>query len=220
MLRAVAFWSRKAFSRAEVLAAADSARARGRRRKAIAGYRQVLAHDPADVAVHGKLAPLLAQAGRQSEALRSFRAAAEGQRKAGFLDKAVAVYLQASALLPYESTLWERIAALHVERQRRADAVTALVKGGRACAQGGQRADGVRLLRQAVELEPWHPDATFSLARLLARTGERQEAWALLEGLAGRLRGQGLRRVRAAQFWLRPTPAALWRWVRAVSRGR
>jgi tetratricopeptide (TPR) repeat protein len=140
---------RKPYIRARVLEKADRARGRGRLKKAIAGYRQVLQADPKDAAVHGKIAPLLARTGQPSEALASFEAAARIHLDAGFSDRALS-----------------------------------------------------------------------TLARLLRRQQRRADARALLEELAPRLSGQDLRRVRRALFWIAPTPAAGWRWLRAALRGR
>jgi Tfp pilus assembly protein PilF len=206
------FWRKKPYERTEVLAAADKARAQGRIRKAVAGYRKVLEVDPGDIAVHGKIAPLLARRRQRDEALRSFQFAAQGHLKAGFQDRALAVYTQAAAHFPEEAWIWDEIARLHLLRGRRADAVNALLDGGTRL--GRQvRPKGIALLRKALEIEPWHLEATLALARLLARNRERVEALELLEDLAQRVRGKGRRRVRRAIFGMSPTPGNAWRWM-------
>jgi hypothetical protein len=73
-----------------------------------------------------------------------------------------------------------------------------------------------RALRRALELEPWHPTSADLLARTLSRAGRKREAIALLDGLASRARGVTLRRTRGLAFRISPTPANLWRWIRAV----
>lgn len=209
-----------AFDRAATVAEADRARARGRRRKAIAAYRKVLAVDPKDLTVHGKIAPLLARTGKRNEALASFRAASEGQVRAGFVDRALSVLRQASDFYPEELGLWEEIARLHVQRGRRADAVAALVAAGGRLVRTRHRAVAVSALRRALEIEPWQPDATLLLARVLAKERRRDDALALVNGLAARVRGKVLRRARALAFRISPTPGSLWRWVRARFGGR
>ncbi|HYG66131.1 MAG TPA: hypothetical protein VD838_00680, partial [Anaeromyxobacteraceae bacterium] len=57
-------------------------------------------------------------------------------------------------------------------------------------------------------------DAVMTLARVLASMRERDEALALLDGLAVRVREPLLRRVLGQAFRLSPTPRNLWRWVR------
>lgn len=208
------FWRRKPYSRTETLAAADKARAAGRARKAVALYRKVLANDPGDATVHGKIAPLLAQSKKErGEALASFELAAQGHLKAGFSDRALAMYVQAASYFPEEVSLWEEIARLNMVRARRVDAVNALIEGGNAIGRTGFRAGGLRLLRKALEIEPWHLEASLALARLLAKEREKEEALALLEDLAERVRGKGRRRVRRAIFRLSFTPANFWRWL-------
>lgn len=208
------FWRKKPYSRTETLGEADKARAAGRARKAVALYRKVLANDPADATVHGKLAPLLAQSKKErGEALASFELAAQGHLKAGFSDRALAMYVQAASYFPEEASLWEEIARLNMVRARRADAVNALIEGGDAIGRTRFRAGGLRLLRKALEIEPWHLEATLALARLLAKEKEKEEALALLEDLAERVRGKGRRRVRRAILRLSFTPVNLWRWI-------
>jgi tetratricopeptide (TPR) repeat protein len=100
-------WRRpKPFSRIDALAVADRARGRGRVKKAIAGYRAVLAVHPEDLAAHAKLAPLLARQGERAGALASFRRASDGQLKAGFTDRALSLLVQAVELYPDEEALW------------------------------------------------------------------------------------------------------------------
>jgi Flp pilus assembly protein TadD len=211
------FWRKRPFSRIETLAAADRARSRGRKKKAIALYQAVLAVEPGDLAVHAKLAPLLARSGRRGEALASFRLAADGQAKAGFADRAISLVRQAADFYPEERALWDEVARLHLQRGRRADAVAALLAGGRRLHRSGRHPEvAAAVLRRALELEPWQPDATMLLARVLARSRRRPEALALLDQLSVRLRGKLLRRARRLAFRIWPSPANLWRWIRAA----
>ena len=211
----MAFWRKKPYDRTQALAQAEKARGQGRTDKAIKLYRAVLAREPNDAVVHGKIAPLLARRKKlRGEALASFRLAAQGQLKAGFTDRAIALYVQAAALFPLETELWEEIARLDQVRGRRADAIEALMEGaGHLGKTKPTRPEAARLLRKALEMEPWHLEATLRLARRLARDREKEEALALLEDIAGRVRGKGRRRVRRAIFRISPTPGNAWRWL-------
>jgi tetratricopeptide (TPR) repeat protein len=211
---------RKVLDRAALVAAGDRARSRGRVRKAITLYRQALAETPADAVLHGKLAPLLARKKEKEAALASFTAAAAGQARAGFTDRAIAVQRQAIELYPEESKLWDELVRLLLLRGRRADAVAALVGGGRTLLRFRDLAVAERLLKRAIDLEPWHPPAVDLLARTLARKGRKREALELLEAFGSLSRGLALRRARRLAFRISPTPANLWRWLRAVWRGR
>ena len=213
------FWRKRPFDRTEVLAAADRARARGRTKKAIAGYRTVLETAPGDLAVHAKIAPLLARTGQREAALASFRFAAEGQEAAGFPDRGLSLMVQAAGLYPEEARLWEEIARLHLTRARRADAVAALVAGGRRLFHLRALAAGAQVLRRAVEIEPWQPEATVLLARVLARSGRKEEALALLDGLDSRVDGKVRRRARRAAWLVSPSLRRTWRWLGAAFAG-
>ena len=211
----MALWRKKPYDRSQTLAEAEKARGQGRAAKAVKLYRAVLAKEPNDAVVHGKIAPLLARKKKhRGEALASFRLAAQGQLKAGFTDRAIALYVQAAAFFPLETELWEEIARLDQMRGRRADAIESLMEGaGHLGRMKPTRAEAARLLRKALEMEPWHLEATLHLARLLARDREKEEALALLEDIAGRVRGKGRRRVRRAIFRISPTPGNAWRWL-------
>jgi thioredoxin-like negative regulator of GroEL len=209
----VSLFSRKSRTRTEILAAADQARARGRVKKAVAGYREALASDPADPAVNVKLAPLLARLGDAEGGAACFRTAAQRHLVQGFTDRAAGVTAAAAATFPLDAGFRLELARLNLLRGRRADAVAALVDGGDALARARRGAAAVPLLRQALDLEPWHAAAILVLAPLLARSGEADEARRLLDGLDGRLARRERRRARFVALRLWPSPRTLWRWL-------
>jgi tetratricopeptide (TPR) repeat protein len=207
---------RRPFNRSDALAQADLARARGRRRQAIAGYRRVLQADPDDLTVHARIAPLLAGRGQREEALRSFRIAADGQSKAGFHERALSLFIQAAEHFPDEESLWPEIARLHLQRGRRAEAVAALTAGGWRLYLARQYAVAERVLQLALQFDPHDADAIAILARVLSRSGRRAEAVQLLEGVAARVQGRRLAAVRGILFRVHPTLEHLWGWTRAL----
>ena len=214
------FRRRRPRNRTELLAQADRARSRGRLKKAIAGYREALALSPGDPAIHAKLAPLLVRRRLKPEALESFALAADGQLKAGFTDRAISLRRQAAETFPEELSLWEELTHLYLGRERRADAVAALLAGARALRRPPHREIGIQVLRRALELDPRHVEATLLMARLLARCGRTGEALPLLDALDGRVAGATRRRARRLAFRLSPTPRRLWRWMRAADPRR
>jgi len=201
---------------AELVSVADRARSRGRIKKAVACYRKALEIAPGDLTIHAKLAPLLARRGLGAEAMESFALAADGQLKAGFIDRAVSLRRQAAETFPEEYPLWQELTRLHLIRDRRADAVAALRVGGRKLLHSRHKDVGVQVLRLALEIEPRNVEVTLLLARLLARCGRKAEALPLLDDLDSRVGGAMLRRARRLAFRLSPTPRRLWRWARAV----
>lgn len=204
-----------AFDRTQTIILADQARAKGKRKKAIALYREVLEHHPDDLGVQGKLAALLAQDGDRT-AVEQFRAAAAGHLRAGFKDRALAVLAQATEAFPDEEPLWVELAELQQQRGRAADAVGALVRGAERLLGGGDPHTAARLLRRAGQLAPWHFETTTLWAKALAGTGNRRDAVRLLDGLADRTQGSHRRAARALALRLSPAPRQLWRWVAAA----
>ncbi len=213
----MAFWNReKPYDRTRILAAAEKARSRGRIRKAITHYRQILAVDPADAHVNGRIGALLAKVGEPGAALQAFETAAQTLIRNGFRDRSVAVYLQAVEVLPQEERLWTRIAELNQERGRVADAVKTLMKGAQQLGKvKGRRGQAVGLLERALALEPFHLQATLNLGRLLGKEGRKEEALRRLEALLRHHPEKVHAAIRKAQFQLAPGVGTLWRWFRA-----
>jgi predicted Zn-dependent protease len=204
---------KKPYDRRRHLDAADKARAKGRKGKAIAEYQKILDVTPDDDAVHLKIAPLLVAKGRLDEAWNSFQVAAKAQHDRGFVDRAVGIHRQAAGHFPRRREVWETLADLYLERERPAEAVKTLVEAEPNFRGRKHRDEALILLRRAVAIAPHHPEATMRLARTLAKVGEKDEAKAILEDLVGHIGGPARRRVRRLQFRLSPTPAALWRWI-------
>jgi tetratricopeptide (TPR) repeat protein len=102
----MALFGRNAYDRNRLLEQAQSARNRGRRKRAIALYQRILVVDPADQVVHRKIAPLLARSKRLPEAWDSYRRVAGQLQRQGFVDQAIGVYREASSWLWRERKLW------------------------------------------------------------------------------------------------------------------
>ena len=210
----MALFSRKEapFDRARIMSAASTARAKGNRKKAIAEYRRVLAALPDDCEVHAKIAPLLVENKELDAAWASFRLAGEGYHAKGFADKAISIFKQAGSQLPWRVHAFERIAELHLERERRGDAIKILVEA-RALYRGrADRESALRVLERLLAIDPDRLDAQLDVAWLLKKTGRKAEAHTLLEDLVHKRAGPERRRVRKALFALHPTPASLLRW--------
>jgi len=208
------------YDRDEILKAAEKAEKKGDRARAIVEYDKVLRWEPQNFALHSKVGALLGEAGRPADAWPHFVTAGEAYARDGFYDKAIAVYTRAAPFLPTKVELWLSLADLNLRRQRKADAFKACLDGRRHFRRLEQHQQASQLLRRSLEIEAYHVESTLDLARLRRRTGQRDEATRLLQGIAARNHGPTLRRIRAAQLRLRPTPASLWRWLRAAVTGK
>jgi len=212
------FGNNSTYDRRRVLEAATRARARNKRRKAIALYRWVLAVEPNNPELHAKLAPLLADTGQRFDAWQSYRATARAALRESRDDKALAVYRDATERLPREVQAWQGLAHLLAKQGDEAEAIGALIQGSRQFRSHSLRSQAIHLLRRARSIDPWHFDTVLELTRRLIRSDQRDEARMLLDGLANRVGGERLRRIRRAQFNLDRTLAAAWRWMRSAVR--
>lgn len=208
------------YDRARILDAAARARSRKKRTRAIELYRRVLAVEPQNGDLHGKLAPLLAETGQSFDAWHSFRAVARACLREGHADKALSVYREATLYLPQEVQAWQAVARLQHRAGRQREAVETLLEGSRNFRTRWLRPQAVQLLRRARDIDAWDFEVVLELARLLAADDQCYEARMLLDGLVERSEGERLRRVRAVQLRLAPGPGALWRWVEAAFRSR
>jgi tetratricopeptide (TPR) repeat protein len=213
------FARRAHYDRLRILGDAARAQRKGRRKKAIALYRQVLECEPENPDLHRKLAPLLARTRKPDEAWASYRRAVEGLVRLGFVERAIGVYREAAGFLPREEGVWLGLAGLEAKRGRRADALQALLAGRRQLRSRKDRPRAIRLLARARELVPACFEASFDLAGLLARSGQRARSIFLLNELAASASGRELRRVRARQLRISPGPRAAWRWLVAFAAG-
>jgi thioredoxin-like negative regulator of GroEL len=207
------------YDRTRLLAQAVRARKKGRRKKAIALYRQVLAVEPQNEDLHRRIAPLLVKTKQPDAAWESYRCAVEGLANKGFLDHAVGVLREASALLPKRVALWHVLSDLELERRGAADAAEVLLEARRHFRSRRERERAISLLLRARRLVPLSFGVNLELAKIFARAGAPRRARGILKELASRSRGRELRRVRGQELRLSPTPFAAWRWLRAAVAG-
>ena len=208
--------STSVYDRTRVLKAAARARSKRRRKKAIALYRWVLAVEPGNAEIHGKLAPLLARTGQTFDAWVSYRRAARGLAREGLTEKALGIYREAGSYLPRQLETWLAIFELERQRGRDADAREALLEGRRRFRGRRYRPQAIYLLRRMRTVDPWELETVLDLSRLLAKTGQRREAEMLLREMGSRCRGRPLRRVRTAQWTMSPSIANTWLWLHAM----
>jgi tetratricopeptide (TPR) repeat protein len=209
----------KPYDRSRLLAEAVRARKKGRREKAIALYREVLAVEPENDDLHRRIAPLLAETKQPDAAWESYQRAVDGLAKKGFLGHAVGVLREASVLLPKQVALWEALSDLELKRRGAADAAEVLLEAQRHFRSRRERDRAISLLLRAQRLVPRSFAVNFELAKVFAKAGAPKRARGILNELASRSRGRQLRRVRGKQLRMSPTPFAAWRWLRAAVAG-
>jgi len=195
---------------------AAAARSKGKHKKAIALYLQVLDRERDNPELHKKLAPLYVKTRQAPEALGSYQIAAEGLVRQGFDDQAIGLLRGAAEQLPGEVILWQSLAELDLKRKRPVDAFETLIEGRSRMRRRSQRSEAIQLLSKARKIDPRDFRVSFDLACLLGKTGQRAMALRILDELARRPDRRRLARVRARQLRLSPSPGALGRYARAV----
>jgi len=208
--------SRLDYDRKWLLAEAEKARTRGRRRRAISLYRRILAAEPHDPHLHARIAPLLAAAGKRFDAWQSYRRAAQAHLKNKFREEALALYREAAKMLPTQIEAWQWVAKLELRNQKSEAAVGALLEGRAKFRSKRRRPEAIALLRQARSIDAWRVDIVLDLARLLRRSRQSPEAQWILGQLAERVSGRDLRIVRGAQWRIEPSLKHSWNWLRAA----
>jgi thioredoxin-like negative regulator of GroEL len=206
----------RSYDRARILEAAAQARARKKRKRAIALYRRVLAVERHNAELHARLAPLLAETGQHFDAWLSFQIAARACLREGSAAKALAVYQDAAHHLPREVQVWQAMARVQLKRGKERNAVENLLEGAAQFRSRWHWPEAIHLLRQAHQISPWHFEAVLELSRLLAKSDQAEEAGRLLEGLETRSEGNRLRRIYAAQFRLDGDLRHAWNWLRST----
>jgi len=204
------------YDRKWLLAEAEKARIRGRRKRAISFYRRILAAEPNNPDLHARVAPLLAAAGKRFDAWQSYRQAAQTYLKNQSREEALALYREATKTLPMQIDAWQWVAKLELKRERRGAAIGALLEGRTKFRSRRRRPEAIALLREARNIDAWRVDIVLDLARLLRRSGQSPEAQWILGQLAERTSGRDLRIVRGAQWRIEPSLKHSWKWLRAA----
>jgi thioredoxin-like negative regulator of GroEL len=204
--------------RQSALEQAARERSRGRRRRAIAIYRALLATERSNADLHAKLAPLLAETGQSFDSWQSYRQVANAALRDGREDRALGVYREASQLLPREIEAWQGVARLLCKRGEEREAVEALVEGSRQFRSPHLRPQAIHLLRRARSIDPWNPVVVLELAEHLARADQAEEARLLLGELSQRSDGKALRHVRWAELCTDWSVGRALAWLRSWRR--
>ena len=204
------------YDRKWLLAEADKARVRGRRRRAISFYRRILAAEPHDSNLHARIAPLLAATGERFDAWQSYRQAARAHLKNKSREEALTLSREATKVLPMQIEAWQWVARLELKRERSVAAISALLEGRAKFRSRRRRPEAIALLREARSIDAWRIDIVLDLVRLLRRSRQSPEAQWILGQLAEKMSGRDLRIVRGAQWRIEPSLKHSWNWLRAA----
>ncbi len=214
------FSRRIPYDRKRLLERASALASGWRWRRALALYRQVLAAEPHQAEIHGRVAPLLARSGRDFEAWESFRIAVEACLREGDDASARTLEQQAVRAMPRSPEAWRALARTELSRGRPQEAVRLLVEGSQRLARRRTRGAAIILLRDAREIDRWSPAVVLPLCRLLSRDGQAGEALFLLDHLEQKATGDAVYRAHALAFRIDPSLRHAWRYLRSALERR
>jgi tetratricopeptide (TPR) repeat protein len=200
--------------RRHLLDAANEARSRGKKCKAITIYRHILSEDGDDLEIAFQLAELLAAEGEGFEAWNLFRNIGRAHMRARRHDQCLATFQEATRSLPFEFEAWRITAELLLKFGREEQAQLILLEGRRQFRTRFDRAQAIELLRLARKIEPWDHSVVMDLAGLYAQSDQPREALLLLDRLAVHSEGSELRALRWTQLLISHSFRSLRLWLR------
>jgi len=144
--------------------------------RAIEEYHKLADLDPKDLNVHNMLADIYGKKGDIPEALQQYDVVAQGFDEKNQIDKVLQVYKRMLKLVPGDPALSSAVQSL-VEKY--------LVRAREL--EETEPSKSAEIFRSILRAEPNRSDATFQLARLLMKSGQKYEAIETLMTLAAGL---------------------------------
>jgi tetratricopeptide (TPR) repeat protein len=154
-----------AFEKAKVIKAAEKFLAQGKISAAIKEYRQIIAHDDADLTTLNMLGDLLARAGEKEEAVTCFLRIAEHFREQEFRLKAIAMYRKIEKLKPRDPATAKELADLYAAQGLIADARTQYLVVADAYTRAGENKQTLKVLHRIADLDPQNTEIRLKLAQ-------------------------------------------------------
>lgn len=209
------FGRRNEYDRGRLVREALEYQRRGKHKKALARFRRVIVAEPNNVEVHAQIAPSLCECGLEFSAWGSYTTVASALLKNDKKQAALDFYRDATERMPRHYEAWTARATLERRMERTADAKRTLEAALPHFRRHATRYQLISLLRALLKLNPSDRSTTLELSRVLSKTGQREEALALLAKLATSARGPLLRLVRRTQWNVTPSLAHSWLWLRS-----
>lgn len=189
------------WNRQEIYRRAEQFRAERKYRKAIKEYAKIIAVDPDDHQVHGRLAEIFKLNGENANAVPHLEKVAEGHYKDGRIDRVIAVRKQLVEFDPKTLNRYYDLGDLLVEKGWVADAIDAY-KGAIKVFTGKRFRDHrLHLYTSILKLKETDNGSRLELAKLYVQLGNRNTAKTLLlDGLA-MMEPKSLRKWRRTYRW-------------------
>jgi tetratricopeptide (TPR) repeat protein len=165
-----------ALDRAKTLQAAEKLVRAGKLLEAVKEYQKLVDDNPRDMNLVNKLGDLLLRAGKNQEALKQFMRIADFFAKDGFHLKAIAMYKKISKIDPSSIECQQRLALLYQEQGLATEAKAQFQQVADAFVKTGKTPGAAEALRRLLEMDPDNAKVRMSLADLLGRNGQNDDA--------------------------------------------
>lgn len=168
-----------------LIAEAQKLLQKGQADRAIKGYQEAVALDPADLRVRQRLAELLVRANRLAEARTEFETVGTRLATGGFNLKAIAVYRQLERLFPDDIEIVLTLADLNRCHGLLPNALAEYKRAFDHFEVAGNSAEGARVLGLMQQADPQNVNIRLKHAEVLYQAGDREGALSAFNALAG-----------------------------------
>ncbi|HET8946287.1 MAG TPA: tetratricopeptide repeat protein, partial [Candidatus Polarisedimenticolia bacterium] len=165
-----------ALDRAKTLQAAEKFVRAGKLLEAVKEYQKLVDDNPRDMNLVNKLGDLLLRAGKNQDALKQFMRIADFFAKDGFHLKAIAMYKKISKIDPSHLECQQRLATLYHEQGLATEAKGQYRAIADAFVKSGKTPGATEALKRLLELDPDDVKSRMTLADLLGRNGQNEDA--------------------------------------------
>ncbi|HEV8202360.1 MAG TPA: tetratricopeptide repeat protein [Candidatus Polarisedimenticolia bacterium] len=165
-----------ALDRAKTLQAAEKLVRAGKLLEAVKEYQKLVDDNPRDMNLVNKLGDLLLRAGKNQDALKQFMRIADFFAKDGFHLKAIAMYKKISKFDPSNLECQQRLATLYHEQGLATEAKSAYKAIADAYVKSGKTPGAAEAFKRLLDLDPDDVKSRMTLAELLARNNQNEDA--------------------------------------------
>ncbi|MBX7222049.1 MAG: tetratricopeptide repeat protein [Blastocatellia bacterium] len=164
------------YSKEKCQKAAEKFIAQGRLDLAIKEYEKILKEEPNDLKTVSAQAELLSRNNQNRDAIPLFQKIADHYRKTGQMPQAIAMYRRVYKMDPTNFAVAVSAADLCKSQGQTADAVQFYLSAGSASRRNNQLPTAIKMIKEAIDLDPKFTKARVELAQMYHLTGMVDES--------------------------------------------
>ena len=175
------------FDKTKAMRNAERHVAQGKIQLAIGEYKQVVSHDPKDIATLNMLGDLYAKTSEKKQAIACYTSVAEHYSKQGFAQKAIAIYNKISKLEPGSAEISEKLAELYRAKGSTNEARTHYNIVAENYESQGRKLEALEVRKQIASLDPNDTVIYLDLAVAYLKEHQAEDAAAAFAEAGARL---------------------------------